>query len=75
MGCAEWGTGREGDGGQRAKWVRRDAGGGTDVSGVQQGSGQHLPLPSSFLPPSGVSMGSQWVQGEEPWLLAHATPM
>lgn len=59
----------------RAKWVRGDAGGGTDVSEVQRGSGQRLPLPGSFLPPSGVSMGSQWVQGEEPWLLAHATRM
>lgn len=59
----------------RGKWVRGDAEGGTDVSHMQRGSGQDLLPTSPFLPPSGVSTGSQWVQEEGPWLLAHATRM
>ena len=57
------------------KWVRGDAGGHTVVCKGQWGSERRLLATSPFLPPSGVSTGSQWVQGEGPWLLTHATRM
>lgn len=70
---ASWGWDRRE---MEATWgiqVRGDAGGHADVRKGQRGSGRCLPATSPFLPPSGVSTGSQWVQGEGPWLLTQAT--
>lgn len=73
--CAEeWGLNRKEVEATWGKWVRGDAGGGTGASEVQGAEGNVSPT-SPYLPPSGVSTGSQWVQGEGPWLLAHATLM
>lgn len=52
------------------KGVRGEAQGGTSKSKAQW----HFP-PQTFLPPSVVSTGSQWVQGEGPWLLVQDTRM
>lgn len=57
----------------RAMWgkaVRGEVQGGTNES-----EAQWYLSPKTFLPPSVVSTGSQWVQGEGPWLLVQDTRM